>query len=200
MTLTSLATAVVLAATMAAPAPQERNRDLQEVLDYRLSMTSLKQIEAVYAALAAEMQKDPEFRKLRTLRREYERLSDKDELTEAEAGRLEELEAELEALEESEDERSPLPDLDDSSSLDELTQQIQNEPLLAAAVAKAGMKPREFATAQLAFFNTMIAYAFVKSGTITELPPGVSKENVEFLRTHEAEIEALTKQWDTLEP
>src|SRR5690606_10275808 len=151
MTLTSLATAVVLAATVAAPAPQERNEDLQEVLNYRLSMTSLKQIEAVYAALAAEMQKDPEFRKLRTLRREYERLSSKDELTEAEESRLEELEAELEAMEESADERSPLPDLDDATSLDELAEQIANEPMLAAAVAQAGMKPREFATAQLAF-------------------------------------------------
>src|SRR5690606_33594827 len=116
------------------------------------------------AALAAEMQKDPEFRKLRTLRREYERLSSKDELTEAEESRLEELEAELEAMEESADERSPLPDLDDATSLDELAEQIANEPMLAAAVAQAGMKPREFATAQLAFFNTMIAYAFVKEG------------------------------------
>jgi hypothetical protein len=72
--------------------------------------------------------------------------------------------------------------------------------MLAAAVAQAGMKPREFATAQLAFFNTMIAYAFVKEGAVNELPPGVSKENIEFVRTHEAEIEAISKKWDTLEP
>ncbi|HEX7085281.1 MAG TPA: hypothetical protein VF198_02875 [Vicinamibacterales bacterium] len=201
MTFSSFAPAVLLAATVAAPAPQaQRSKDLQEVLNYRLSMTALKQIEAVYTALAAEVQKDPEFRKVRELRREQERLSRKDELTDAEASRLEAIETELEEIEERADEKSPLPDFDESTSLDDLAEQIANVPMLAAALAKAGMKPREFATAQLAFFNTMMAYAFVKDGAIKELPPGVSKENIEFIRTHEAEIEALSRKWETLEP
>ncbi|HEY8536749.1 MAG TPA: hypothetical protein VIL25_09870 [Vicinamibacterales bacterium] len=200
MTVTSIA-ALVLAATMAAPAAQGvRNQDLQEVLNYRLSMTTLKQFEAVYASLAAEMRKDPEFNRLRTLRAEYEQLSRKERLTDAEESRLEKLEEEIEAIEERAEERSPLPEVDASILLDDLAGQIASAPMLASAVAKAGMKPREFAVAQLAFFNTVTAYAFLKSGAIKQLPAGVSKENVEFVRTHEAEIEALTKKWEMLEP
>jgi glycine/D-amino acid oxidase-like deaminating enzyme len=203
MTLPAVLTSVILLMAALAPAaPQsQKERDLREVTNYRLSTAVLDKLEVVYEAVAAEMAKDPEYRRMRTLRREYEELSQKDELTDAEAERLESLEEELERIEdEEESEDSLLGGADDPSTLSELAAQIEAEPRLAAAVAKSGMTPREFATAQLALFNAAIAHGFMKSGLIKELPPGVSKANVEFVEQHEEAITAMSDRWDELEP
>ena len=58
------------------------------------------------------------------------------------------------------------------------------------------MTTREFATAQLALLQTGIAYALLKSSPGQQPPPGVSKDNLEFMRLHEQEIAALRATWE----
>ncbi len=200
MTLTTIPAVIALTFAMA-PTPvsqaTQTDRDLKEVLSYRLSMDVMRKLGTIYKVMAEEAQKDPAYQKRAALQAELKALGDKEELTDAESDRMTALSEQIQQLEEEADDESPLGDDEgQAQTLTDMASRIERVPAAAAAVRKAGMTPREFATAQLALFQSMMAYGFSKAGTIKELPAGVSKENVEFLRTHEEEIKALTAEWE----
>lgn len=179
-------------------AKAQADRDLAEVKAYRLSMDGLRKIGLVYKALYEAAMSDPKLKQLVAKEAELEKieeqLAEKEEWTDAETQKVEALRAEIEKLEESKDNSA---DLGDAKTISDMARQIEATPMYATAVRRAGMSSREFATAQLALFQSMMAYGFMKSGHVKELPANaeISKENVDFLRTHEKEIEALTAEW-----
>jgi hypothetical protein len=173
----------------AAPAaPAQADSDLQEVQRYRLSMDMVRKLAAVYKAAAAEEAKDPQRQQIAKKKAELAALEGKEEPTEAEQERMAALADEIERLEEA---AEPGATLEDATTLTEMARRMDAVPAFAAAVRGAGMTTREFATAQLALLQAGIAYALSKSSPEKPPPPGVSKENLEFVRLHEQEIEAL---------
>lgn len=175
-----------------APAPQA-DRDLQEVQSYRLSMDVVHKLTAVYKAAAAAEAKDPKRQQIATKKAELKALESKEEPTDAEQERMAALADEIARLEESADSDVTL---EGATTLSEMVQRLDAVPAFAAAVRGAGMTTREFATAQLALLQTGIAYALLKSSPGKQPPPGVSKDNLEFMRLHEQEIGALRATWE----
>ncbi len=180
---------------LAAPttAPAQGDRDLQEVQSYRLSMDVVRKLAAVYKAMAAAEAKDPKRQQIAKKKAELAALESKEDPTDAEQERMAALADEIARLEESADSDVTL---DGATTLSEMVQRLDAVPAFAAAVRGAGMTTRDFATAQLALLQTGIAYALLKSSPGKQPPPGVSRDNLEFMRLHEQEIEALRATWE----
>jgi hypothetical protein len=176
-----------------AAAPAQADRDLQEVQSYRLSMDVLRKMTAVYKAAAAEEAKDPRRQQIAKKKAELAALEGKEEPTEAEQERMAALADEIEQLEEAAESGATL---EGATTLTEMARRMDAVPAFAAAVRGAGLTTREFATAQLALLQAGIAHALLKGSPGKAPPPGVSKENLEFVRLHEPEIEALRTAWE----
>ena len=182
------------AAAAQAPGPAA-DRDLKEVQSYRLSMPVVQKLSAIYKTVAAEDAKDPKRQQLVKKKAELKALESKEEPTEAEQERMSVLADEIQRLEEGAD-ASATP-TDNPTTLAEMARRVDSVPALAAAVRGAGMTSREFATAQLALMQTGIAHALLKSSPAGTPPPaGVLKENLEFFRLHEKELESLFASLD----
>jgi hypothetical protein len=186
------------AAAKAAPAPLPQaaaDRDAKEVQSYRLSMPVMQKLSAVYKAAAAEEAKDPRKQQLAKKKAELEALESKEEPTEAEQRRMSVLGDEIERLEQEADAGSP--SAENPKTLSEMAARVDAVPALAAAVRAAGLTSREFATAQLALLQTGLAHALLKASPAGTPPPaGVLKENLEFFRVHEKELESIFASLD----
>lgn len=181
--LTVAALLVSLAPASGAAQATTTDADTHEVQAYRLTMPKLKQLNQFFADLHA----DPAYRQLLEKKRELAALSEKDELSDADLERMEQLEAEIAEAEEGED----MPE-DENESLSEMAERLGADPRIASALKRVGLSPREAATMQLAFFQAAFAAAMLESGTITEIPKEINAENVKFCQAHKTEIAALT--------
>ncbi len=168
------------------------DRDTLEVKNYRLSLPVLQKLGAIHKAAAAARMKDPRYQQLAAKKAELATLQAKAEPTDAEQERMGALAEEIERLEQGDEEDS---DLGSARTLTEMAAQLDARPARAAAVRGAGMSTREFVTAELALLQAGLAYGLQKAGQLKQLPDEVSKENVEFVRQHEREIEALRAEW-----
>jgi hypothetical protein len=65
------------------------------------------------------------------------------------------------------------------------------EPLLAAALADAGISARDYTTFALALVGARLAHGFVKSGAMRFVPPGTASDNVAFITANEADVAAV---------
>jgi hypothetical protein len=173
-------------------APAQGDRDLEEVQSYRLSMDVVRKMIAVYKAAAALEAKDPRRQQIAKKKAELAALEGKEEPTEAEQERMAALADEIERLEEGAESGASL---EGATTLTEMARRMDAVPAFAATVRGAGMTTREFATAQLALLQAALAHGLLKSSPEKTPPPGVSKENLEFVRLHEQEIEALRATW-----
>ncbi len=72
-----------------------------------------------------------------------------------------------------------------------LAARLENHPGLAAALADAKITPREYAKFAISLVGAHLAHEFVKSGVIQKLPPGAPTINVEFVKAHEAGVNAV---------
>ncbi len=168
--------------------------DAKEVQSYRLSMPVMLKLRAVYKAAAAEEAKDPKKQQLAKKKAELKTLESKEEPTEAEQQRMGVLGEEIERLEQEADAGTSA---DNPKSLSGMAAKVDSVPALAAAVRAAGLTSREFATAQLALLQTGLAHALLKASPAgTPAPPGVLKENLEFFRLHEKELESIFASLD----
>ena len=82
------------------------------------------------------------------------------------------------------------------ASLDANVARINGVPGAQAAIQSAGMTTREFVVFTWSLFQTgMAAWALDQPGGT--LPPGVSKANVDFYRTHEQALKQLGTEQDS---
>jgi hypothetical protein len=196
---TAIATALVLALSASIAFAQKgkgTHPDEKEIAAYRLTMDGVNKAVAATRAMVAELKKDPKFQEMMKLDAEIKALQDKDELTDAEQEKLEQLEASKEQMESALDGLS----FGNATTLTEMEGRIKQFPPLAAALRSAGMTPREYATFTLAMLQASLVVGFKKSGMLKELPPGVSAENVKFVEAHEAELMAIQKALQDLQP
>lgn len=162
-------------------------RDVQEVRDYRLSMDVVKKIASVNKTVAASMARDPKRQEIARKKAERAALEAKEEPTDAERERIDALAEEIERLEESAGS-----DGDNPESISEMARRMDASPELSAALRSAGLTSREYATATFALLQAGLAHGLMKTGKVNQPPDGVSKHNLDFMREHEAEIEALS--------
>lgn len=77
-------------------------------------------------------------------------------------------------------------------------------PALKSALTAAGFTSTEFATFSLSYMQASMAYSMMTQGPenlrIKEVPKGTPKENVDFVRTHQALIQQLDKELKALQP
>ena len=84
-------------------------------------------------------------------------------------------------------------DSDSPASLDASVARINAVPQAKAAIQSAGMTTREYLVFSLSLFQSgMAAWALTQPGGT--LPPGVSKANVDFYRSHEQALKKLAPQ------
>ena len=121
-------------------------------------------------------------------------LERKDELTDAEDARLQQLKEKKEQLSQAFADGS----LGDSKSLSEMAANIQKFPPMANGLKAAGMTPREYATFMMAMLQASMVAGFKKSGMLKEAPKDVSAENVTFIEQHQKELEALQEEFRAL--
>jgi Skp family chaperone for outer membrane proteins len=186
-------TAALSTSSPAAQATPQADRDMKEIASYRLSMDTVKKVDVAMRAMFDEMARDPRFRASIKLEAELKALNEKEERTEAEDRRIEELEMEQEKM------RSENPfNLESANTLSEMEAQVQKVPPMANALRSAGLTPREYSKFMLAMLQAGMAAGMKKSGLIKELPKDFPAENVQFILDHEAELTAMQKQWQGL--
>jgi hypothetical protein len=184
-----------VAATLSLQASAETDADLLEIRNHRLTLDGIRQLGDIYKRVAREAGEHPKAKQLADVEAKLATLTEKEELTEAEEERMNVLTEQIARIKA---EMEATDDLSDAKTLSEMVKKIEATPALARAVRAGGMTPRQFATAQMALAQSLMAYGFQKSGMVKELPKEVSKENVEFLRAHEEEVRAITAEWKTL--
>ena len=184
-------------AVFAARAAQnaQLDADTRELQAYRLSMPKVQQMNDAYLAFFKSLQSDPKFVALQKAREELRALEHKSELTAADEKRIEQLERQVQ---DAEDVMAPQSS-SEQQSLADMARAIESQPRFAAAVKRAGLTAREFATIQLALMQAMFAHGFKKAGAVKELPQEVPADNVKFVGEHEAQLTAMAKQWQALE-
>jgi len=194
-----LAVLTTIAFTPAALSAQQMiqsDADAKEVASYRLTMEAVNKMKVAWRAAAEDAKKDPKYQELGRLEAELDALEKKDEPSEAEQARIEELSAKQEQLT-REIEGPGL--FNDANTLDEMEAAVRKQPLLSGALAKAGMPPREFAKFTFAMVGAGFAAGMQKSGLLKELPKEVNPDNVKFILEHEAELRQLQEEMKGLE-
>ena len=186
-------TAALSTSSPAAQATPQADRDMKEIASYRLSMDTVKKVDVAMRAMFDEMARDPRFQASIKLEAELKALNAKEERTEADDRRIEELEREKEKI----DSENPF-DLGSANTLSEMEAQVQKVPPMANALRSAGLTPREYSKFMLAMLQAGMAAGMKKSGLIKELPKDFPAENVQFMLDHEAELTAMQKRWQEL--
>ncbi len=81
-------------------------------------------------------------------------------------------------------------DEENAKSITAMTTRIDRVPAVKAAIQSAGLTPREYLVFSFAVFQAGLgAWALEQPGGT--LPPGVSRANVDFYKSHRAKIEGI---------
>jgi len=75
-----------------------------------------------------------------------------------------------------------------------LIARLENHTGLAAALQAAKITPREYSKFALVLVAAHLAHNFLKTGALQRVPAGAPTTNVEFVKTHEAEVTAVLGQ------
>lgn len=183
------------AAAVAQPAAQAADPDMKEVSSYRLTMEAVNKVDQVTRAMVEELKQDPKMRQRMAIEQELEQLNKKEEPTDADQQRIQQLEAQRDEMEKDE------PALfDNANSLSDMEAAIQKFPPLANALRTSGMAPREYAKFMMAMMQAALAYGFQKSGMKVEDAKltDVQQANVKFVEEHQAELQKLQEEWKAL--
>jgi hypothetical protein len=87
----------------------------------------------------------------------------------------------------------------DAESIDEMVAALNAMPGADQALQAAGIAPREYVVFSLSLLQNGLA-AFAASQPGGQLPPGVSRANVDFVTKHNADLEQLAEiQFETCE-
>ncbi len=165
----------------------ENDPDMKEIAAYRLTMETVRKFETAMRYFEAEMMKDPRVQAQVKLQGEVDALKKKEELTDAEQARLEQLEQQLDASESS-------LSMGKANTLSEMATEAAKTPALATALRRAGLTPREYAVFTLAYMQAMMYHGMKKAGYAKTLPKGMNPANAAFAEQHEAELTAMSER------
>jgi hypothetical protein len=193
--------ALVLAAPPVASADAQgtpSERDAAEIKAYRLTMGDVRKLAAAGEALNRAIANDPRYKAEQALKQEIAALEKRDNLSDAELKRVDELQTKLQEMQDKNDQGNK-----SAESLDEMARQIESEPVMANAIKGAGMTPRQYSLVMIVTAQSMMAHGFQKSNAGKPLPKEVANavlaDNVKLVGDNEAEIERLMDKLKTLE-
>lgn len=168
--------------------------DARELAFYRLTLPNLNKVINVNRTVLQALVDDPNVQEGLAIDAELEALTRKQQRTEADEERIADLQERKERLDEALD--NPLGG--DARNLDEIETRIKRYPPMAQALARESMAPREYAKFWLTFLRAAFAHGFQKAGMLKELPADVHPDNVRFIADHQAEIEAMQREFERL--
>jgi hypothetical protein len=191
-----VATAWLAAGPGFAQIPGADDPDARELAAYQMTVPVLNKVIQASRSLAAAAKNDPRFKKQQALKAEIKKLEQKEEPTEADQVRLEELQAELETLE-----KSVLPNAS-NQSLSQMAAAMEKEPLFSQALASAGITAREYAKFLFSYLSAGMVAGMMEQGVIKEVPKelagSINMENIKFVQAHKAELQAFQKEMQAL--
>ena len=165
---------------------QTLSADEKELAAYTLTMPTIRKVAAAMKELNDAAARDPKAQELAKVEEEIKALEGKDELSEAEEKKLEQLRERKQALDE-EIERKDGPG--NANTIDEMVARINSVPEASAALSKAGLTPREFAKCTLALFQAAMVKGFSQGKVdMAKLPAGINPANITFVEEHEKEL------------
>ena len=202
---------VLAAAALPLHAQGAASGDEKELAAYRLTLPTMNKVVAVMRTMAKEAMADPKYQQvakiesqIEDLEAQVEKLQAKDELTKAEETKLEGLDQQLEKLRQQRDEsRDTAAGADDSmnkaTTLTEMEQAASRIPAFSRALAREGLSAREYAKFTLAMLQAGMVYGFSKGKVdYAKIPAGINPENVKFVEEHQAELNAMQKEFEAL--
>ena len=74
---------------------------------------------------------------------------------------------------------------------------LDANPKMRAAIAAAGLSTREFASIGDTLMGAMMAKAALEGGQLKTLPEGIDPASVDFVKQHNAELQAMFAQGDS---
>jgi hypothetical protein len=193
-----VATAWLVAVPAFAQVPGANDPDAKELAAYQMTVPALNKVIQASRNVAAAVKNDPRYKKQQALKAEIKKLEQKEEPTEADQSRLERLQTELDTLE-----KSVLPNTG-NSTLSQMAAAMEKEPLFAQALASAGITAREYAKFLFAYLSAGMVAGMMEQGVIKEVPKelagSINMENLKFVQTHKAELQAFQKEMQALDP
>lgn len=209
-----LLTICLLTITVALPlsAQGTLSADEKELASYKITMPTLTKVMAIMRAVGQEALKDPKYQQLAKLEEQIadleaqiEKLEAKEELTKADETKLESLNGQVEKLREQKDRMEAAAEAAEDNSmanaktLTEMEQGINKTPMFARALAGQGLSAREFSKFMLSMMQAGMVYGFSQGKVdYATLPPGVNPDNVKFVAEHQAELEAMRKEFEAM--
>ena len=186
--ITLCALAIALSLSPAQAPKMAADADLRELSTYTLTMDSVNKVARINQGLVDAMKQDPKYAEQVKLKKELDAIKKKDETTEADDKRMEEIGARLQTLEEQT--KSPL-DMNNAKNLTEMAASIQSFPPLMNLLRKEGMSARDYSKFILAMIQAGFTAGLQKQGLVKTMPEGVNPANVKFVLEHEEELKKL---------
>lgn len=186
--ITLCALAIALSLSPAQAPKMAADADLRELSTYTLTMDSVNKVARINQGLVDAMKQDPKYAEQVKLKKELDAIKKKDETTEADDKRMEEIGARLQTLEEQT--KSPL-DMNNAKNLTEMAASIQSFPPLMNLLRKEGMSARDYSKFMLAMIQAGFTAGLQKQGLVKTMPEGVNPANVKFVLEHEEELKKL---------
>jgi hypothetical protein len=198
-TITTTLVALVLLCLPAiarAQIPGANDPDAKELAAYKITVPTLNKVVQATRNLVEGIKSDPRYLKQQSLKAEIKKLQDKEAPTEADSTKLEKLQEDLDQLEDG------VFSAEDAKTLTQMAARIQKEPVMAKALAAAGLDAREYAKFTLAYFQAAMIAGMMKAGMVKEVPKelaaSVNMDNVKFVQEHEAELAVFAKAMEGL--
>jgi predicted RNase H-like nuclease (RuvC/YqgF family) len=199
MTMTTwCALAVVLSvanpsASQSTASKAQADADMKELATYTLTMETLNKVDRAMRAAFVEMKKDPRFAEAAKLEAELKALKKKEEPTEADDKRQEELEQRLDALKDND-----AMNMSDAQTIAQMAAKIEKFPPMMAGLRSAGLTAREYSKFMMAVLQAGMTAGMQKAGMLKEIPPGTNPANVKFMLDHEEDFKKMQAAWAEL--
>ena len=192
-----LSTALFIAMPAFAQMPRPNDPDAKELAAYQLTVPALNKVLQATKNLAEAARNDPRFKKQAALKAEIKKLEQKEEPTEADQARIEQLRDELEKMQ-----QSVLPK-SDNQTLTQMAAAMEKEPAFAQALASAGITAREYAKFLFAYMSAGMVAGMMEQGVIKEVPKelagSMNPDNIKFVQAHKAEMQAFQETMKSLD-
>jgi hypothetical protein len=192
-----LFTALFVAAPGFAQMPPPTDPDAKELAAYQLTVPALNKVLQATKNFAEAARNDPRFKKQAALKAEIKKLEQKEEPTEADEARMEQLRGELEKMEQT------IFPKDSNQNLTQMAAAMEKEPVFAQALASAGITAREYAKFLFAYMSAGMVAGMMEQGVIKEVPKelatSMNPDNIKFVQAHKAEMQAFQETMKSLE-
>jgi hypothetical protein len=199
MTMTTWCALAAVLSLAVPPAPQaaaskaQTDADMKELAGYTLTMETLNKVDRAMRAAVVEIKKDPRFAEAAKIEAELKALKKKEEPTEADEKRQEELERRLEAL------KDDAMNMNDAQTISQMAAKIEKFAPMMAGLRSAGLTAREYAKFMMAVLQAGMTAGMQKAGMLKEIPPGTNPANVKFMLEHEEDFKKMQAAWAEFE-